>query len=133
MKKILIPFILFLGIHLLSAQDDSFQQLLRNPQIEQETREQIVALIQDTEMAIKEANVELNYYKAQLERLLFQKDPDMDEVEQILKSSLEWRLQVELSRIKQRVELRKLLGDNLYSEFLRKRRLEQENKSSQSR
>jgi len=71
----------------------------------------------------REAQLELNLLKAQLEKLLFSPDVDMNEVEKILRTSLEWRLKGELAEIRERVELRKFLGEDRWRQAIRWKRL----------
>ncbi len=60
---------------------------------------------------IREAALEMNVYKAQLEKMLYSENPDMDKVRKLLEESLKWRLQSEMAAIKERTETRKVLGE----------------------
>jgi len=53
---------------------------------------------------------EMRIIQAKLERLLLDKDPDMDAIRQLVKSSLDWELQIRMARIERAIDLRKLLG-----------------------
>ena len=59
---------------------------------------------------LAEAASEMRIIQAKLERLLLDKDPDMDAIRQLVKSSLDWELQIRMTRIERAIDLRKLLG-----------------------
>ena len=67
---------------------------------------------------IRESQVELNIYKAQLEKLLLGTDPNMREVERILRDTTEWKLKSELAEVRRRVEIRKVMGEETWERFL---------------
>lgn len=77
---------------------------------------------------IREAALEMNVYKAQLEKMLYSENPDMDKVRKLLEESLKWRLQSEMAAIKERTETRKVLGEEKWQEMLRLRKRLQEQK-----
>jgi len=80
---------------------------------------QIITIQDETENVIRESRIELNLYKAQLEKLLFPTDVNMKEVEKILRASLEWKMKSELADIRRRVEIRKILGERRWERFLK--------------
>lgn len=53
---------------------------------------------------------EMRIIQAKLERLLLDKDPDLGAIKQLVKSSLDWELQIRMARIERAIDLRKLLG-----------------------
>jgi peptidoglycan hydrolase CwlO-like protein len=67
----------------------------------------------------QQAQAELNVYKAQLEKLMLSADPDMKEVERILRDSMEWKLKAELADIKGRVATRKAVGEEAWQKIVR--------------
>jgi hypothetical protein len=71
-----------------------------------------------TEQEKREAQLELNILKAQLEKLLAGIDPDMRQVEKLLRDSTEWKVKSELAEIKKRVEIRKLIGEEKWRKLL---------------
>jgi hypothetical protein len=73
--------------------------------------------------------VEIDVLRAQLRKLLFEEQVNMQEVERMLRQSLEWELKQRMAQIRRQVELRELLGDTKYarmSQAIEKRRLMQE-------
>jgi Spy/CpxP family protein refolding chaperone len=59
---------------------------------------------------IEKAASEMRIIQARLERLLLDKNPDMGAIKQLVKSSLDWELQIRMARIERAIELRKMLG-----------------------
>ncbi|MBA7649179.1 hypothetical protein ES703_56973 [subsurface metagenome] len=103
----------------------AFTQGIDNPQILRELglkEEEIIRIMKiqgETEKVKREAQIELNLYKAQLEKILFSPDVDLEEVEKILRASMEWKLKSELAEIGRRVEIRKIMGEERWEKFLR--------------
>ena len=120
MKKIL----LILGFIVIFI-SGSFAQGFDNPQalrwlgLKEDEISRIMEIQQDAERIRKEAVLELNLYKAQLEKLLYSANVDMKEVEKILRESLEWKMQIELATIKSRVEVRRILGEERWTKLLK--------------
>ncbi len=61
-------------------------------------------------MILNQAQVELNLCKALLEQELYYEDVDMDEVENILLKSHEWRLTTEIAEIELYIKIRDILS-----------------------
>lgn len=59
---------------------------------------------------LAKAQSEMKIIQAKLERLLLDRDPDMGAAKDLVKSSLDWELQIRMARIERAVALRKLLG-----------------------
>ena len=59
---------------------------------------------------LAQAASEMRIVQAKLERLLLDKDPDRGAIKQLVKSSLDWELQIRMARIERAIDLRKLLG-----------------------
>jgi len=60
---------------------------------------------------------ELNLYKAKVEKELLAAEVNLNEVEKILKESLEWKLKAEMVEIKKRLEMKKLVGDEKWQKI----------------
>jgi hypothetical protein len=74
---------------------------------------------------VHQSRLEIDVLKAQLKKALFQDPVDMNEVERLLRASLDWEYKLRLAQITRQVEIRKLLGDRKYArlfEALRKQR-----------
>ena len=109
-----------------SAQVPDIEQILKRVDLTEEEVEWFTAFQSEIDRQKKEAQIELNIAKAQLEKLLFPVDVDMKAVEKLLRSTIEWRLQLELTEIRWRVEVRKKLGDEKFEKLLRLIRLIQQ-------
>ncbi len=113
--------LLLLIVGVASAQPIDNSEILEKFGLNDREIEQVMAIQQETERTIQEARVELNLLKAQLEKLLFSIEVDMNQVEKLLRQSIEWKLKSELAEIRRRVELRKLFGEERWAKFLRAR------------
>jgi hypothetical protein len=123
MKKLTLTaiFLLFV-VCVTAAQPIDNTEILKRFGLNDEEIERVMAIQIETERIIQEARVELNLLKAQLEKLLFDIDVDINSVERLLRQSIDWKLKSELAEIKRRVELRKLFGEERWAKFLRARR-----------
>ncbi len=121
-KPTLIAAFLLLAVCVTAAQPIDNTEILKRFGMNDEEIERVMAIQMDTERIIQEARVELNLLKAQLEKLLFDIDVDMNSVERLLRQSIDWKLKAELAEIKRRVELRKLFGEERWAKFLRARK-----------
>ncbi len=123
MKKLaLIAAFLLLVVCVTAAQPIDNTEIFKKFGLNDEEIERVMATQMETERIIREARVELNLLKAQLEKLLFDIDVDMNSVERLLRQSIDWKLKSELAEIKRRVELRKLFGEERWAKFLRARK-----------
>jgi LPS O-antigen subunit length determinant protein (WzzB/FepE family) len=104
------------------AQDFQEEALLRRLDIEKAEYDRILEINRSTQMTAQEAAAEQKILQARLEKLLLNPDPDIREIEDLLRESLEWKLKVEMARIKQSIEMRKILGEDRWLRFLRLRK-----------
>ena len=125
MKKILVITMFLLTINAFGQQIG--ESLLKRIGVTEENIEIILKINEETQLVIREAQLELNLYKAQLERLLFPIDVELDDVEDVLRKSLEWKLKSEFATIASRVQIRKLIGDEKYKKVLQALRAAQRN------
>ena len=120
-KKILIVFIAVIFCTVLTAQDTALQNIWSRLPLDNEAFvnrakltphevEQIKAITKETEKIRREAKAELDFYKAQLNKLMIKDSVNLNEVEKVLNDSLEWKLKMEFSSIKQFVTIKELLG-----------------------
>ncbi|HAK45758.1 MAG TPA: hypothetical protein DCO79_07560 [Spirochaeta sp.] len=117
-KSIIAVIFLLLG-SLLWGQTFDNLQLLRRAGLDEGEIDKLIELNGAYDLVKREAVVEQNFYKAQLERLLLKTDPDMDEVEEVLKNSLEWKLKETMADISRRVEIRKIIGEEKWVRLIR--------------
>ena len=121
-KTTLIAAFLLLVVCVTVAQPIDNTEMLKRFGLNDEEIGRVMAMQNETERIIQESRVELNLVKAQLEKLLFDIDVDMNSVERLLRRSIDWKLKSELAEIKRRVEIRKLFGEERWSKFLRARK-----------
>jgi hypothetical protein len=120
MKRLFfIPFIILCMSAFAFAQDFDNPQIFIELGLTNEELSMVMEIHDEARKQIREAQIELNLYKAQLEKLLFPPEINMKEVERILKESLEWKLKSELAEIRRRVEIRKVLGEARWEKLLR--------------
>lgn len=100
------------------SQDIGNPQILRELGLTDEEMLRVIEIRENTQKVQREAQIELNLYKAQLEKLLFPAEVDMKEVERLLKASLEWKLKLEFAEVRKRVEIRKILGEDRWEKLL---------------
>lgn len=98
-------------------------ELLKEIGLKQNQINKIMKIMEETARIKREAQIELNLRKAQLEKLLFPIDVDMEAVERVLRESLEWKYKADLAEIKARVEIRKIMGEEKWNRYLRELRL----------
>lgn len=128
MKRIIwIMFFLIAGAGLAFAQTlDTLENLshidyepfLKQQGLSEAEIAQITQLFNQTNSAKKEAQLELNVNKAQLEKLLFKLDVDMAEVEKILADSHKYRLKSELAQVELYVKVRQILGKERWAALI---------------
>ncbi len=106
-------------------------QVLKRLELSEEEMEDIKEVFEQTEKEIREARLEIDIFKAQLRKLLFQQQVNMREVERLLRDSLEWEMKERMAQIQRQVQLRTLLGDTKYARLMEaveaRRRLQEEN------
>jgi len=117
--------LLCLGLALVFGQDAVDRSRWARLGLSEEEITQLTAIFDRTEPIVRRSRVEIDVLKAQLKKVLFQDPVDMNEVERLLRASLEWEYKLRLAQISRQVEIRKLLGDQKYARLLeayRKRR-----------
>ena len=120
MKKKLFTAVVFVLLgSFLWGQSLSDQEILRRLNLNQAQLERITELNREYELVKREATIEQNFYKAQLERLLLQPDPDMSEIEETLRNSMEWKLKDTMADVERRIEIRKAIGEDKWIHLLR--------------
>jgi len=133
MKKLLfILIILIITSSALSAVEIFDPQLLTQIGVSAEQIETIQNIQYQSEQKIKMANAEINILKAQLEKLLLQEHPDMEQVKKTIEATLKWRIQSETANVEARVRIREQIGTKNWEKLLtlRKRILTQQRNQS---
>ncbi len=118
-RAIIFGLLLLLAGGIGFSQVDDYQRLYKFLELSEEEIEWFADFQTEIDLSKREAQLELNLVRAQLEKLLFPVNVNMKEVEKLLRSSVEWRLQIELEEIRWRVESRKKLGEEKYQKLLR--------------
>ena len=108
--------ILLLGLAgAVGAQEVPGPQVLERLGLSRQEREQVVRLAREHGEVIQRSRAELDVIKAQLRRLLFDRDVNMEEVQRLLRQSLEWEYRERLAQIELQVRLRKLVSEEQYA------------------
>ena len=132
MRKIVLALLLLCLTVMAFGQVMNFKQiqnldaLLKRLGLDEEEVEQTHAVIEETEELIQEADLELNIFKAQLAKLLYPVEVDLNTVEKLLRVSYEWQLKRQMAQIRRQVELRTLFGEERWDQFVRTIRLLQQ-------
>ena len=123
MKKLLfILIILTLTATVLFAQNMFDPRLLTRVGLSTEEIEEIQEIQYQAEKKIREASVEINILKAQLEKLLLNEDPDMNQVRKTIEATLRWRIQTEIANVEARVQIREKMGSENWEKMLKLRK-----------
>ena len=64
---------------------------------------------------LDKAQAEIKIIQARLERLMLEANPSRDDIQKLVKSSLDWEFSIRMIRIEQSLALRKLLGDERWA------------------
>ncbi len=129
-RKIIVLFLFIASVAWISAQDLFTETFLGKLGLPQNKIEQILDIQSTSRDQIKEAALEMNIFKAQLEKILYNVNPDMGKVKKLLESSLKYRLQSELAAIEARVKIRQIMGEKDWDRMLQmKKRLNRINKA----
>jgi hypothetical protein len=102
----------------IEAQEVPGPQVLERLGLTRQEREQVVRLTREHGDVIRRSRAELDVIKAQLRRLLFDRDVNMEEVQRLLRQSLEWEYRERLAQIELQVALRKLVSEEQYARLL---------------
>jgi hypothetical protein len=92
-----------------------FSAVMEKMGLDEEEIEKAGGIQEAAENRIKVARAEQEILKAKLKRELINTDADIDTVEEILRDSLEWELEIQLAQIERDLELRNLLGDDAWA------------------
>lgn len=120
-KTVVLCIVIAVAATVVWAQNFQEETLLRRLDIDEAEYDRILEINRSTQMTAQEAAAEQKILQARLEKLMLDPDPDMREIEELLRESLEWKLKMEMARIKQSIEMRKILGEDRWLRFLRLR------------
>ena len=95
------------------------QDTRQTVQLSKDERQEVTEITGRIEEATRVARAELEIIQAQLSRLLLSADADLRKVRTLLKTALDWELEVRLAEIQRELEIRKLLGDRRWTQYLR--------------
>ncbi len=131
MRRTIVALFLFVAsVAWISAQDLYTETFLGKLGLTQAKIEQILEIQNTTRNQIREAALEMNIFKAQLEKMLYDEHPDMKKVKKLLEESLKYRLQSEMAAIEARVKTRGLMGEKAWGKMLQmKKRVNRENRN----
>ncbi|WP_319560194.1 hypothetical protein [Marispirochaeta sp.] len=122
MKNILTAFlIVIVCAGVAAAQELQDEEILKRMNVPEATMEKLRELDRETMALVRTAGAEQKLLQARLERLLLERDPDMKQIEALLRESLELKLNVELKNIERIREMQRLLGEEQWMDYLRYR------------
>ncbi len=123
MKKITVALFLFIAsITWISAQDLYTAAYLESLGLTQNQIQQILQIQNTSRNQIRESTLEMNIFKAQLEKMLYNAHPDMNKVNKLLEESLKYRLKAETAAIQARVRTREIMGEQAWEKMLQERK-----------
>ena len=123
MKKLLfILVILAIAVSAVFAQNMVDPRLLTRIGMSVEEIEAILEIQIQSEKQIRVAKAEINILKSKLERLLLRERPNMQEVEDIIRETLEWRIENEVATVRARQQIKDMMGPVNWGELLKLRR-----------
>ena len=129
-RKFIVLFLFIASVAWISAQDLYTETFLGKLGLPRNKIEKILDIQSTSREQIKEAALEMNIFKAQLEKMLFNVNPDMTKVKKLLEDSLKYRLQSELAAIEARVKIRQIMGEKDWDRMLQmKKRINRENRA----
>ena len=131
-RSIVLMLLICITSSFVFSQDFTNPRVIRFLELAEDEVEVLEKLQIEKENIVREAQMEQNLIKAQLEKLLFPPDADLRAIEQKMKESLEWRLKIEIANIKLRVEARKLLGEPRWRKLLQSQKEERARVQDQS-
>ncbi len=134
MKKLIAVLMIFFAAAVwVSALATYTTEQLAEIGLTQEQIQQILKIQNTYSKKIREAALEMNIYKAQLEKMLFEANPDMEKVKKLLEESLQYRLQSEMAAIQERTQTRQLVGEENFQKLMRLRKRLREEQLNQTR
>ena len=101
-----------------SAQSMYSEDLLKRAGFDEAQIKKATTMQTKAAEAQKVDQVDLNLFRAQLEKELLATDPDMAKVEKLLRGSADQRVKMEMGQIRLRVELRKLAGEDRWTRLV---------------
>lgn len=122
MKNILTAFlVVIVCAGAVTAQDLQEEEILKRMNVPEATMEKLQELNRETMMFVRTTGAEQKILQARLERFLLEREPDMKQIETLLRESLELKLNVELKNIERTRKMQRLLGEELWMDYLRYR------------
>lgn len=132
MKKLIaVLMIFFAAVLWVSALTTYTTEQLAEIGLTQEQIQEIMKIQNTCSKQIREAALGMNVYKAQLEKMLFEANPDMEKVRKLLEESLKYRLQSEMAAIQERTQTRQLVGEENFQKLMRLRKKLREDRKEQ--
>jgi hypothetical protein len=121
-KRIYMSLLLMVLLFTAGAQTLNDEALLERIGVDAAVIERIHEMNMEDFRSARAAGADQRILQARLEKLLLNPEPDMIQVEALLKEAMELKLQEELRKIERSREMRKLLGEEQWMQLLRYRR-----------
>ncbi len=83
--------------------------------LQQAEIEAIEKLVERDSLELQKAAGEIKILQARLERLLLEKAPSTEEIQKLVRASLEFEYTIRMARIERSIALRRLLGDRRWA------------------
>ncbi len=88
-------------------------------------RQELTEITLRIEEKTRVARAELDILQAQLKRLLLSANADLEEVRDLLTQAMRWELDVRLAEIERELQIRKVIGDKRWAQYVRAQRTQQ--------
>lgn len=102
-----------------AADEEAGPALLRKLALDPKELDQIEKVLDKDEDALAKARAEIRVIQARLARLLLEQDVPMDQVQALVKESLDWEYKVRMIQIGRQIDLRRILGDGRWSSLFK--------------
>jgi len=117
---------LLIGVGTIYAQEQDFNNALSALNLSEQDETRIDRIQQSYLEAIKLPQAELAVIRASLTREMVRSSPSIAEIERILRSGIDYEVQLRMAEIRRELAMRELLGDQRWTRFKQLARLIQE-------
>jgi len=79
----------------------------------------LVDMQQEAQAVILRAQAEVDVYRAQIKKALLASNPNLKEIEKLLREAMEWEIKIRMAEIEKEIKARSLLGDKKWAMLVR--------------
>lgn len=110
-----------------AASDEAGEQegavaLFHGIALEPKELDQIEKVLDKDEETLAKARAEIRILQARLARLMLERSVPMDQVQSLVKGSLDWEYQIRMIQIDRQISIRRILGDERWASVLKLQR-----------